>query len=90
MANLTSLLGLAAAALTSLSYFPQVRKAMPRGSTADLSLRMLLALFSGLLLWVIYGVFVGDVIIAAANMVGASLVGIVLACKLRDLRLPRQ
>jgi MtN3 and saliva related transmembrane protein len=28
-----------AALLTSLSYVPQVRKALPRGSTGDLSLR---------------------------------------------------
>ena len=31
--------GLTAAALTSLSYLPQVRKAIPRGATQDLSLK---------------------------------------------------
>jgi hypothetical protein len=36
---LITLLGMAAAALTSLSYVPQVRKALPRGSTDDLSFR---------------------------------------------------
>jgi len=35
-------LGMAAAALTSLSYMPQVRKAAPPGSTDDLSLKTLL------------------------------------------------
>jgi MtN3 and saliva related transmembrane protein len=33
--------------LTSLSYIPQVRKAWQRGSTSDLSLKMLVALTAG-------------------------------------------
>jgi uncharacterized protein with PQ loop repeat len=33
-----------AAALTSLSYLPQIQKAMPRDSTSDLSLKKLVAL----------------------------------------------
>jgi MtN3 and saliva related transmembrane protein len=86
MAIFTSLLGLVAAALTSLSYIPQVRKALPRRSTANLSLKTLLALFAGLSLWTIYGAVIGDAIIIAANATGAALVGIVLACKLRDIR----
>jgi MtN3 and saliva related transmembrane protein len=84
MPDLTSLLGLAAAALTSLSYIPQVRKALPRGSTGDLSRRMLLTLFTGLSLWIVYGIAVSDLIIIVANATGAALVGIVLACKIRD------
>jgi MtN3 and saliva related transmembrane protein len=79
-----SVLGLVAAALTSLSYVPQARKALPRGSTDDLSLKMLLALFVGLALWIGYGVFASDFVIA--NALGAVLVAIVLACKLRDMR----
>jgi MtN3 and saliva related transmembrane protein len=51
----TAFLGGIAAFLASLSYFPQVRKAWPRGSTADLSLGMLVALTTGLALWVAYG-----------------------------------
>ena len=84
MPDLTSLLGLAAAGLTSLSYIPQVRKALPHGSTGDLSLKTLLTLFAGLSLWIAYGAIIGDFIIVAANGVGASLVGTVLVCKIRD------
>jgi MtN3 and saliva related transmembrane protein len=50
--SLVPWIGVAAAVLTSLSYIPQVRKAWPRGSTADLSLTMLVVLTTGLLLWV--------------------------------------
>jgi MtN3 and saliva related transmembrane protein len=78
-------LGAAAAVLTSLSYIPQVRKAFPRGATEDLSLKMLLALTTGLVLWIVYGALKGDLVIAIANAVGASLSGAVLAFKIRDV-----
>jgi len=71
--------------LTSLSYIPQVRKVLPRRSTSDLSLKMLLILFAGLSLWIVYGATIGDPIIVAANGVGATLVGLVLGCKVRDI-----
>jgi MtN3 and saliva related transmembrane protein len=86
MPDLTTLLGIAAAGLTSLSYIPQVQKALPRGATEDLSLKMLLALFSGLCLWCAYGFVKSDIVIIFANLVGASLVGLVLMCKIRDQR----
>jgi MtN3 and saliva related transmembrane protein len=79
-------IGIAAAALTSLSYIPQVQKAWPRGSTADLSLTMLVVLTAGLLLWVGYGLLKGDWVIVAANGVGGALSASVLAFKIRDLR----
>lgn len=86
MADISSFLGLAAAALTSLSYIPQVRKALPRHSTGDLSLQMLLALLAGLSLWIGYGAVIGNAIIMIANGIGAALVGTVLGCKLRDMK----
>ena len=82
-------IGVAAAILTSLSYIPQVRKAWPRGSTKDLSLHMLVVLTSGLLLWVVYGLLKGDLVIVMANCVGAALSGSVLAFKIRDIRAGR-
>ncbi|MEA2911678.1 MAG: MtN3 and saliva related transrane protein [Bradyrhizobium sp.] len=83
-------IGICAAVLTSLSYLPQVQKARPRGSTSDLSLKMLLALTTGLLLWIAYGLFRSDWIIVAANLVGAALSGSVLAFKIRDMRSKRR
>jgi MtN3 and saliva related transmembrane protein len=83
-------IGICAAVLTSLSYLPQVQKARPRGSTSDLSLKMLLALTTGLLLWIAYGLVRGDWIIVTANSVGAALSGSVLAFKIRDMRSKRR
>lgn len=79
-------IGACAAILTSLSYIPQVRKAWPRGSTEDLSLKMLIALTAGLLLWIAYGLLKDDWVIVAANSVGALLSVSVLAFKIRDMR----
>jgi MtN3 and saliva related transmembrane protein len=84
LAGFESYIGGVAAVLASLSYIPQVRKAWPRGSTGDLSLGMLASLTSGLSLWVLYGVLRSDWVIIAANLVGATLAAIVLACKIRD------
>jgi MtN3 and saliva related transmembrane protein len=83
-------IGICAAVLTSLSYLPQVQKARPRGSTSNLSLKMLLALTTGLLLWIAYRLARGDWIIVAANSVGAALSGSVLAFKIRDMRSERR
>jgi MtN3 and saliva related transmembrane protein len=77
-------LGIMAAALTSLSYIPQVRKAWPRGSTDDLSLRTLGILAAGLALWIVYGLARADTVIVVANAVGLFLILFLMALKWRD------
>ena len=84
--NFIPWIGACAAVLTSLSYIPQVQKAWPRGSTHDLSLKMLAVLTAGLLLWIGYGLLKGDWVIVAANSVGEALSASVLAFKIRDMR----
>ena len=84
--SIDAFLGLVAAAATSLSYLPQVKKAWPRGSTTDLSWRTLALLTFGLMLWILYGFMHGDVAVLCANIVGLALSGTVLAFKLRDMR----
>jgi MtN3 and saliva related transmembrane protein len=79
-------LGILAAGLTSLSYLPQVQKALPRGATKDLSVKTLIALTAGLCCWVAYGALKQDIIIIVANSIGAALAATTLACKLRDIR----
>ena len=83
-------IGALAALLTSLSYVPQVRKALPRGATEGLSVKTLGILTAGLAVWVIYGVLKGDWVIMLGNSVGAALSLTVLYCKLRDLRVKGQ
>jgi MtN3 and saliva related transmembrane protein len=79
------ILGMLAATLTSLSYLPQLQKAMPRNSTSDLSLKMLVVLSAGVCLWIVYGVLKDDWVIILANSIGATLSLAVLGFKIRDL-----
>ena len=58
---------------------------MPRDSTSDLSLKMLIALSAGLCLWVVYGILKQDWVIVLANSTGATLSLAVLGFKIRDL-----
>jgi MtN3 and saliva related transmembrane protein len=83
---LITITGLLAAALTSLSYIPQVMKALPAGSTDDLSSKTLAVLAAGLALWIGYGILKGDFVIIAANAVGLALVATLIGFKIRDAR----
>jgi MtN3 and saliva related transmembrane protein len=83
---LITIIGLFAAALTSLSYIPQVRKALRSGSTDDLSSKTLAVLAAGLALWVGYGVLKDDIVIMVANAVGLTLVATLIGFKIRDAR----
>jgi MtN3 and saliva related transmembrane protein len=74
-------LGLFAAALTSLSYLPQLQKAMPQNSTSDLSLKMLVVLSAVLCLRIVYGVLKDDWVVILANSIGATLSLAVLGFK---------
>lgn len=83
---LITLIGLLAAALTSLSYIPQVKKALPRGATAYLSSRTLWVLATGLGLWIAYGILKSDIVIILSNIIGCSLVATLIVLKIRDRR----
>lgn len=78
---LATVIGLLAAALTSLSYVPQVKKALPAASTEDLTLAILAV---GLSLWVAYGMLQSDYVIVVANAVGFALVTTLIGFKIRD------
>ena len=81
---LTTLIGLAASVLTTASYVPQLVKAWRTGKADDLSLRMLLVLLGGLLLWVAYGLHKPDLVVTIANSVSALLLLAIIALKRRS------
>jgi MtN3 and saliva related transmembrane protein len=64
---LISIIGVAAAALTTSSFLPQMIKAYKSKSMEDVS-RLLMAMFStGTVIWIIYGIFKNDFVIIGAN-----------------------
>ena len=59
--NTFTIIGLIAAACTTLSFLPQAIKVIKTKNTSDLSLTMYLILTTGLLLWLIYGYLINDI-----------------------------
>jgi MtN3 and saliva related transmembrane protein len=75
--------GLLAAVFTTAANVPQVIKTYRRRSGAGLSSRMLMALSTGLALWLLYGLLRRDISIILANAAGLSLVLSLLIMKWR-------
>ena len=84
--DIITVLGLAAALFTTASYFPQLLKVWRTRQTEDLSLKMLATLFTGLSLWIAYGVAKQDMAIIIANAVSVAFVAFIASFKLREIR----
>lgn len=83
--SLVTLIGLAAAFCTTISYIPQLKKIWDTGETHDISLKMFLILAAGIALWVVYGIMQGDAVIILANTVSLVLLAAILFFKIRNL-----
>lgn len=77
------IIGLIAAVLTTSAYVPQVYKTWKTKSAGNISLTMYIAMFSGIILWLIYGVHLKSLAMIVANIVTAILTLIILIFKLR-------
>jgi len=76
-------LGLIAGALTSTGFIPQLLKALKSKSTKDISLPMLLIIFTGVILWLIYGLIIKDLPIILANALTTALISAIIILKVR-------
>ncbi len=83
MISFAMLIGLAAAVCTTVAYAPQAIKTWRTRSTKDISLGMFVLMVTGIVLWLAYGLMIGDVPLIAANLVTLSLAGTILVLKLR-------
>jgi MtN3 and saliva related transmembrane protein len=84
--DFTTLVGLAAAVCTTVSYYPQLKKCWDTGSAGDLSLKMFSILAVGIVLWVAYGVLKSDYVIILANSISLCFLGGILYFKLREAK----
>jgi MtN3 and saliva related transmembrane protein len=75
--------GYAAAFCTTSAYVPQVLRVWRTRSTKDISLKMFLVLVTGLILWLAYGFWRGEMPLIIANAVTLMLAGIILYFKIR-------
>jgi MtN3 and saliva related transmembrane protein len=76
-----TLLGLASGAMTTMSFLPQVLRAVRTRSTGDLSWAWLFLFAAGTSGWLAYGVLTSDLAVAAANVVTVALVGTLIGAK---------
>ncbi|TNE62106.1 MAG: hypothetical protein EP335_14005 [Alphaproteobacteria bacterium] len=80
---MVTLIGLMAATLTTVSFVPQVVRAWRSQSTKDVSLAMFTILCTGVAMWLLYGIIIGDLPIIVANSVTLVLAGSIIVAKLR-------
>ena len=75
--------GAAGAALTTLCWLPQMLKVLREKETRALSLPATAVFTFGVLLWLVYGVAIGDWPLIGSNAVTLTLMAPILAMKLR-------
>ncbi|MGK4008601.1 SemiSWEET transporter [Sorangium sp. So ce1036] len=81
--ELVTAIGLSAAALTTMSFLPQVLRTLRTRDTRAISTGMYAAFVSGVCLWLVYGLLTEDAPIILANAVTVLLSGTVFVLKLR-------
>ena len=77
------IIGLIAAVLTTSSFVPQVYKTWKSKSAGNISLTMYLAMFVGIILWLIYGIHLNSFAMIVADSVTAVLTLIIIGFKLK-------
>jgi|TARA_B110000908_G_C10221721_1_gene435722 MtN3 and saliva related transmembrane protein len=77
------IIGLIAGAFTTASFVPQVIKTWKAKSADNLSLSMYLVMLTGVILWLIYGIYLESISMILANTVTAILVCAILFFKFR-------
>ena len=76
-------IGLMAATLTTISFVPQCWRIFKTRKVSDISLTMYLIFFTGVVLWLIYGILIKSLSVTLANLVTSVLVAIILGLKLK-------
>ena len=81
--TLLDLLGLSAGSLTTISFVPQVIKTWRSKSADDISTGMFAIFSMGLIMWLIYGLYLQSLPIIISNIVTLLLTLIILVLKFR-------
>ena len=80
--SIVTLIGVAAAICTTVSFLPQAIKVIKTKRTKDLSLAMYLIFTIGVLLWLVYGIVLSDIPLIIANTITMIFSLIILVMKL--------
>ncbi len=78
-----TLLGMIAGTLTTIAFLPQLFKVWRSKSAKDISMTWLVTFSGGVLLWLIYGLLLGQLPIVLANAITLGLTWVILGFKLK-------
>ncbi|MCK1976811.1 SemiSWEET transporter [Jeotgalicoccus huakuii] len=84
-----TLLGILAGVLTSSAFIPQAFKVIKTQRTQDISIPMYSLSTTGVLVWVIYGILIGDLAIFLTNVVTFIPAVIILIVSIRNYRVEK-
>lgn len=84
------IIGLTAGACTTFSFLPQVIHTWRTKSVEDISLRMYLLLTFGVMLWLVYGLYLQSLALILTNSVTLALAASILVMKILYGRKPTQ
>ena len=78
-----TIIGMIGATLTTIAFLPQAIKTIKTKNTRDLSLYMFLLSGTGVIMWLIYGILIGDLPIIFANVITFFLIATIILMKLK-------
>jgi len=81
--SVITIIGLVAAAFTTFSFIPQAIKIIKEKEAKNLSLLMCISLETGIFLWFVYGLLIGNLPIVAANGITLIFTTVVLVLKFK-------
>ena len=81
--DFTTILGIIAALLVNIAFFPQFLKSWKTKKTDDISMAMYVVYTAGVVLWLIYGIIIKNLPIILSDTIGLVLVSSVLYMKVR-------
>lgn len=80
--TITPWFGYAVAILGTICWFPQLARTLKTRMVRDISFWTTLLLFTTICLWLVYGLLLGAWPIIIANLLSATVVGILLVAKI--------
>jgi MtN3 and saliva related transmembrane protein len=78
------LIGYCAAFLTTLSFVPQALQVIKTKDTHSISLQMYVIFSTGVVLWLVYGIWLCNIPMIIANSITIVLASIILYYKLKE------
>jgi MtN3 and saliva related transmembrane protein len=81
--KLVTIIGLVAAACTTISFLPQAIRIIKIRETRDISLMTYVLLEAGIFLWLVYGILIANFPITLANGITLVFTTIILALKIK-------